>query len=165
MSTKKEVRLKRLGMLYEMMLNHKQLFKDVEFNICLWIDKQNNRYQQNKCGTAACALGSACLYPPFRKMGLRYDADQIPYFRNHREFAAGAVFFGISEDEAKWLFMSARYGIQPDAIFPRMVARRIKHLIKLYEKDTDALDREKTLALSRFGITEYEIKNQWGARG
>lgn len=74
---------------------------------------------QNYCGTAACALGHAAMIPEFHRAGLRYTwefddckqrwvADVCLTADGHKldNDAAGAKFFGLSQNEAWNLFFA-----------------------------------------------------------
>lgn len=77
----------------------------------------------NVCGTAACALGSAALYPPFIKQGL-HVSKTYPDWANKKDNidqvigctdpetgykyengAAGQLFFGLSRAKSDLIFM------------------------------------------------------------
>jgi hypothetical protein len=62
----------------------------------------------NACGTAACAVGWACVYPPFKAQGLgRYGSG--PEFNSEVSWAATMAFFEVDDYEAQSLFQSAAY--------------------------------------------------------
>ena len=74
----------------------------------------------NACATAACALGTAALYPPLFDQGLRLITNTrllkhklhlgcTVYYEGHTETDAGAKFFDLSYDEARFLFNPAYY--------------------------------------------------------
>lgn len=138
------IRLKRLKQLKYMLDNHSKLFKDTHFYMGAWIKraapfktKQLCRY--DACGSAACALGSAALYPPFMKAGLKFVRDPMsmyvawPAYKRFRETEAGMEFFGIDLNEAEYLFIPCEYH-QDDTsdIKPKHVAKRVAVLIKKY---------------------------------
>lgn len=107
------------------------------------------------CNTGACALGSAALYKPFNKMGLRVDYHDVIYkdpitkeiYGESGENAeAGAAFFGISMGQADWLFYGENYRasnetfldewkyevyVEPplEKVTPAMVAARVQAII------------------------------------
>lgn len=96
------------------------------------------------CGTSACALGYAAMHPAFRRAGLRlvankgWNADEqpfIPMVDALRAENAGAKFFGIDEEEADDLFLPGRYRYEHGdrKITPKMVAKRVRKLIRQYE--------------------------------
>jgi hypothetical protein len=120
-----KLRLKRLKQLKYMMENHKKIFPESIFDIDAWIKPAKSR-----CGTAACALGSACFYPPFQKQGLSIDGykklsdvgkaakkigedafDFSPGFdgNDYDGYETGANFFGIEIDESYFLFKPDHY--------------------------------------------------------
>lgn len=88
--------------------------------------------EEYNCGTAACALGSAALYPPFIKQGLCVDestGDGVR-FEEHLDFRAGAEFFGLQDwwipgsykrGDLEWLFWP-----DPDRVLtPQDIAERV----------------------------------------
>lgn len=91
------------------------------------------------CSTFACALGLACLDPEFQAQGLHYmvraklggvHAWMIPAFEDHAEFNAGAAFFGISYEDAQYLFDPDCYdGTPVEAEGELFVAKRIDDFI------------------------------------
>ena len=101
-----------------MLTHHDQIFPKVKFDIRVW----SSSVEIQDCGTAACALGSACLYEPFRKQGLGLcspgGVKVWPYLTGIRNvpgcdspdgFEVGAAFFGISYSESKSLFNPGAY--------------------------------------------------------
>ena len=95
------------------------------------------------CGTAACALGTATLFPPFAALGLTM-CYELPHFRNHTGTMAGAKFFGISHAQSRWLFLPTLYNPRFDPakhntnwsendveirIKPEMVADRVRQIL------------------------------------
>lgn len=79
-----------------------------------------------KCGTAACALGSACMLPEFNKAGLKLDGAALPAYKGYSESVAGAEFFGLDYDEACLLFMPWNYKDNPT---PKTVAKRVREIL------------------------------------
>lgn len=57
------------------------------------------------CDTACCALGAAALNPTFNKMGLDVDDSWLIRYKTYTNDDAGTEFFGITEDESRYLFM------------------------------------------------------------
>lgn len=104
------------------------------------------------CGTTACAVGWACALPEFQKEGLRYGTAgptleglvTEPGKEWRDSWTAVETFFGLSEDDAAWLFIDDNYHDEGQAmpglpkksdhsdyadIKPRHVADRIRHLL------------------------------------
>lgn len=136
-------RLKRLELLNTMLMEHDHIFSKVKFDIDVWNvsgeENINNVYHRvvlkksgEICGTAACALGSAALYEPFMKMGLRIGYYNAPLYDENSEFDAGAEFFGINGRESEYLFSPSEYDQRK--VTPRTVAKRVRELIKQYSK-------------------------------
>lgn len=160
-----KLRLSRLKELEFMLLNHKKIFKEkkITFDMWEWGTKQYDLKTTKKiigkkkvpikelCGSAACALGSAAIYPPFIKQGLHLKEDEIsvkinydrkvpeleyyfsfvPSYKRETHKYAGAKFFGITDNEADNLFMTINY--EESIITTKDVAERVKKLIKKYE--------------------------------
>lgn len=160
-------RLERLGELKHLMENHDELIgkpEKVAFNMNFWRTKRERLGLTveipESCGTAACALGSACLYKPFMEKGLKTEAyDQGIYkpaltgynspindYCNSGVYV-GAEFFGISHKEAEFLFSPLQYTDKylfselarrfqkrvVKRIRPKQVARRIDILMQRYK--------------------------------
>lgn len=166
--------LKRLKDLKYMLNNHDKLFKPkkIKFNIGSWVNQNPEDRNRMKlyptkeeaannvcqCDSSACALGSAALYEPFIKDGLKWEIavknehdekngwsikgyyPEEPEFDGFSGTYAGAAFFGISNSESSWLFMPDAYfkangdNLSSKKITPKMVAIRVAHLIKHYTK-------------------------------
>jgi hypothetical protein len=134
---KNDIRLKRLKRLKRMLDNHDKLFTKTKFNINGWCLTKVNK-KGEVCNTAACALGSACLYKPFMKEGLKLDGNNLPTYKRHEEFDAGAKFFGITDSESNYLFSPSAYNSsyleKPiKNVKPKHVALRVQELIKQYK--------------------------------
>ena len=123
-----EVNLSRLKKLKYMLEHHDEIFKKDDtskvkvdnkmytsvgkFDLSVWF-KPN-------CVSAACALGSAACYPPFKRMGLKLSGDSLvgtgiwfkPEYKEWTDFEAGAAFFSISLYESDWLFNPSHYEIE-----------------------------------------------------
>jgi hypothetical protein len=89
------------------------------------------------CGSAACAMGTAMLHPWFIERGLKAKVKvkspsystryAVPSFDGKEDFAAAARFFGITEDQADWLFAATSY--MRGQVTELMVADRIDAFI------------------------------------
>ena len=84
----------------------------------------------DSCGSAACAAGWACRDHVFQEQGLQLDAS-FPCFMSKLGFEAVEAFFGLSRQEAWFLFDPEAY---PDIakesdITPADVRARIYELI------------------------------------
>lgn len=112
--TTKQQSLERLKILKDMLERHDEIFPEVEFDMDTWADTTNEtpKDKQNKhCGTAACALGSAASYEPFRRRGLKLTDEPFPTpkFNLLYGYEAGAEFFGISKGSSEMLFNPVYY--------------------------------------------------------
>lgn len=169
----RKTRVKRLSMLKDMLDRHDELFPKAKFDINEWLyvdgqDKPENYdksgaclIKEGFCATAACALGSAALYEPFNKMGLKVFKN-VPQFNGVIGFDAGVDFFGISLEESYFLFNPSSYdeddslsdftkngayntqNIEPKVsgakhvrgkVKPKHVAERVKFLIDWYSNN------------------------------
>lgn len=102
------------------------------FNIAFW-----------DCGTAACAVGHACLNPVFQAQGLTIAetgfGDFVPHVKDggghiRRSWDAVNTFFGINDETSTHLFCGHAYqSATADAddveVTPDMVADRIVELL------------------------------------
>jgi len=140
----RKTRLNRLRKLRHIMLNHDRVFvpgnKDnangkVLFDINTWGEElTRQRARVSHCNTAACALGSAGLYKPFRRAGLKTDPSMCmavtyrePGARaSFRElgFSAGEKFFGISRYESQFLFDPLYYYARQKPFMPQGLAAK-----------------------------------------
>lgn len=129
----------RLKMLHKMLVNHHKIFKEVMFDQCTFGKKLSGKVARNACTghwckTAACALGSAALYKPFKKMGLKVNrASDSVIFGNRENYAAGEKFFNITERQSEYLF-GTHYNMETSDVTPFDVADRVEELIKKYSK-------------------------------
>ncbi len=136
----------RLLKLRDMLERHHELFPQTEFDMLCWA--RDSWQSPTNCKTAACALGSAALYPPFKKMGLTLY-DDVPMFKDSTGIDAGAEFFGITRHESEFLFDDNEYNgpirdwgfiakiskskYVHGAIKPHHVITRIDFILKLRE--------------------------------
>lgn len=95
-------------------------------------EKLNN----HTCGTTACAVGWACSIPEFINLGLHMPLHRVsawssyPVFSGQVSWDAVEKFFGITQEESKYLFQSDYYYGTSEAT-PSGVAIRIKQFVKL----------------------------------
>lgn len=143
---KKYQRVSRLTKLLYMLLNHKKLFveKGIKFDLNYWQEHLDQDYVEPTvskvkgktvvCNTAACALGSAAMYTPFTKLGLGIRG-YAPAYSGYNDFAAGAVFFGITEEESHFLFGPFKYTNQSEQgkFLKSWHDRYVTPLIKKYQ--------------------------------
>lgn len=98
--------------------------KSRSFNLDKWFEK-------TPCGTAACAVGSACFIPEFKRLGLRLrqvGSAWYPVFKGDAGYTAAARFFGISWGAAETFFCPDSY--KPDEQGnPLAVATRIREFV------------------------------------
>ena len=110
---KNSTRIERLDNLIYMLDNHDEIFPKLKFNIDSWAKSKEGAEITRKvdCRTAACALGSACFYEPFTKLGLKLSDDgwDEPNYKGEQDFLAGAKLFGITEEESNFLFSPGEF--------------------------------------------------------
>lgn len=110
-----------------------------KFSLYTWCRSPNYVYDSPDCGTTACALGHAGLMPAFRKAGLKTEASEnggrvclTPRGKRAASTSwnekAGMEFFGLTHDEALYLFFPGHYPINERTA--KDVAKRIKQMIK-----------------------------------
>lgn len=96
---------------------------------------EEGRSNGDSCGTSACAMGFACLHPPFIAQGLTYIPHMGIVYTSEEQgkrwtgFEAAADFFGIDYDDAYNFFAKTRYSTY-DKTSPWQVADRIEQFIK-----------------------------------
>lgn len=129
-----------------------------------------------RCGTTACAVGWAALDPGFREEGFHlvaiktrvWSSEQIffepsqlsdvkagllwdsfggaPCFEDKKNWDAVRAFFGVTQPQARWLFLPSSYS-EVEARNPRAVARRIRTLLDATPV-APKLEREVLLAIT-----------------
>lgn len=131
-------RVERLMMMNDMLKNHSKLFKTVTFDLGIWAEGmeegKDGSIVAGSCGTAACAVGSACIYKPFNKLGFVLEgtenSEQYPVYGEYTGWSAVRHFFGITYDEANHLFSEDFYeSHNPTA---KQVAKRVRELVVKY---------------------------------
>jgi hypothetical protein len=132
----------RLLKLADLLENDAANDKGVRFNLSLWArpsgEDEFKPRQKVKidCGTTACAVGLACISGTFRDDGLRYSIKKFdgfcPIFEKAEGWNAVKDFFGLSFDDAYYLFGDSSYpsGKTQGAEGERYVARRIRDLTR-----------------------------------
>ena len=78
----------------------------IGFDLANWYDADH------PCGTAACAVGHACLNPVFNAQGLTLDRGilfESPKFGDSHGWDAVEVFFGLEPSDAKFFFCEDSY--------------------------------------------------------
>lgn len=93
------------------------------FDIRTWVRK-------NECNTVACAVGEATFMKRFRDLGLRWSPGAVsPAYKNYFGWLAVQKFFGLTLDQATWLFTVGGYGRSTGNVGPGEVAARIRELL------------------------------------
>lgn len=80
-----------------------------------------------RCNTSACAIGSACFHPVFRKLGLKWNR-WYPQFKTAEGWDAVENFFGLTSLQAVSLFFYQYYPSQ-GATTATEVAERIEKFL------------------------------------
>lgn len=80
------------------------------------------------CGTTACALGWACTMPSFRALGARFNWRGVPTIDNCAPMEVAEQLFGVSYNEACFLFlpMSSGLGLHATA---KQVAKHLRQFV------------------------------------
>ena len=123
----------------------------------------------NHCGSTACALGWAALYPPFVKQGLRLDEDGDPWYFGTTYADGAALFFDMGPIDAGLVFGAhhtlSEYtsGLEtvraPESgdeyphsnLHPRYSQKRVAlHRIRLYLLSQGAITQERSDELAKF---------------
>lgn len=134
MSVKPHVGLRRLLRLAD----HLDTVPRKSFDMRYW------RAEGANCGTVSCAAGHACSIPSFRKAGLVMEYDYTMYaglkvfmvkYKSDESFDALAQFFGISSEDAEFLFNPQQYNQYFYAnITTKQVANRIRKYVERAKK-------------------------------
>jgi hypothetical protein len=98
-----------------------------KFNLSMW---------RNSCGTVACAVGWAASDPGFKRAGFSLRKHEssiwgnlhVPHYGEVNHWTAVEKFFGLSREQAEYLFLHLSYSGY-DAT-PREVAERIRNFVK-----------------------------------
>ncbi len=96
------------------------------FDLSNWADKG---FSQKKCGTTACAAGWATVCFPRSGLKLRSGSLGSLEYRDELGFAAAMAFFGITRDEAYYLFDPVSYESPHNK--RRNVAKRLREVAKM----------------------------------
>lgn len=104
------------------------------FNMRSWAKNKMPSNPDLTCGTSACAIGLACTLPAFKRKGFvlgrivctseTFSAE--PIFENRDGYDAVKNFFGITFDDALWLFCPDRYP-RPFDVKKEEVIERIRY--------------------------------------
>lgn len=103
-----------------------------------------------KCGTAACAAGTAMFHPWFNARGfkakqrLAHGYQPLNTYKKangwDEGWAAVESFFGLSTTDAEYIFTDFNYVVMGD-VAPKHVAARIRKFVKYKEKQVASLKR------------------------
>lgn len=97
-----------------------------EFSLVGWFSRRYKR-EKNKdivCGYCCCAIGEATFIPAFKKLGLYMDGSS-PAFKEYWQWDAVKAFFGLTYDEANYLFSYMSYAAAAKTT-PAQVSTRIR---------------------------------------
>jgi len=121
----------------------------VKFDLSSWAStREHNETPKMSCGTAACAIGVACLSKEFEDEGFSYEISSYRYpeinitpkFKHSIGWFAVRNFFELDRFECAWLFYDSNYTITTGAEAELEVANRIDQLIAndgLTDKEKD----------------------------
>jgi len=104
MSKPSPVAIERLRTLYSIIAGIPEPRLDLE----RWINDgvEDFKTAATDCGTIACGVGWACLYPKFNREGLRVSPSDTPTFNGLLGWPAVEKFFDLTGHEARSLFSS-----------------------------------------------------------
>lgn len=110
-------------------LERLRLSKKRTFDMCTWSGK-------TLCGTSACAIGYGARMKKLRKLGLSLcrpslGSGLVPIFMHYKDWRAVEKFFGLTSDEAYFLF-----GMGELVVSPRYIAARILRFVENHGKQT-----------------------------
>lgn len=113
-----------------------------------YIRRVSDKELLEECGTAACAVGWACAYPPFMAQGLHWSYNNYPIYRanaqeTYSSWGAVEQFFGLGECMDEYLFLTTRECYPGSRGMPDEDVSRFVHI-----KD----DRELVLARIRYHL-------------
>jgi hypothetical protein len=117
-------RLLKLADLVEQSVEKSRGRKGFRFTMCDWGHAEHNVAPSLDCGTSACMMGVAAISGKFKRAGLRYTViSNGPYgadlavhlnsdvpCRYTSAIPAAEALFGISREEAHFLFLPGMYG-------------------------------------------------------
>lgn len=131
--------IERLQKLHDLLGNLKTEFPHMKFDINDWSKPDDG------CGTAACAVGFACIHPWFNEQGLipvgtkhdwwpALDPTIFPGYPSGalEAWVAIRAFFELDHRTAEYLFSGYRYREDVD-VTPEMVQARIMEVINTSE--------------------------------
>jgi hypothetical protein len=147
--------LELAALLEKKQANPEEVFPEItKFDLSVWrypVYREKSCGVLEQCGMSACAIGLACLHPPFRKLGLgfanaghpvytpmmsnpMYTPTKVvgdPVFDPDATFNWEAVgrFFDIDEHSAEWLFSVCFYNKTESITTPGEVAQRIREFL------------------------------------
>lgn len=126
-----------------------------EFDLSGWSTRKTRRggflwMQAVECGTAACAVGLACLSGEFSHDGLsavKYqDGTILPIYGEASNWDAVQGFFGLSQRQALYLFDENSYDVRQGQLAAAAVAARIRALVGRSERSKRASKPRRTTA-------------------
>lgn len=116
---------------------------------------------KGSCGTAVCAIGTACWLNTFEGLGYRWDEDGSMEPFCYTEWPVGLqvkltgwpaveYFFNLSSDLADWLFAEENYNKDTK---PSDVALRIRCLIEASGQETPTMEKRRQAIIDGMKIT------------
>ena len=88
-----------------------------KFNLEHWVSIKD------EVVTHVCGVGVAALHPYFRARGFGFTENWRPTYLNNRNWGAVENFFGLTKEQARYLFSVNQYKNNPS---PVIVANRIR---------------------------------------
>lgn len=128
--------IERLRMLYAMLRG----LPEEKVDLKNWREKKTGKgsfaycddeelVDADSCGTAGCAVGWACAYPPFKAMGLKMHS--APTYDGSPGWAAVTHFFGIEYRYAEFLFL------KPEEAAHDLFSGEMRHAFRRRDGESD----------------------------
>lgn len=98
-----------------------------------------------ECGTVGCAIGWMPAVPEFRSLGVRLvqyprdpSCEYVELGRGRTDFGVARGLFGLSVDEANYLFQPGPEGLGYSGLPPRATPKQVAKHIRRWVKDHPA---------------------------
>lgn len=121
----------RLRLMQVMLTFHNVIFPNTRFDLGSWQShERGSPTKPSDCGYAACAVGSATAWLPFRLLGfIASPYNGVPVYRGNIAWDAVRKFFGVTQEQAAFLFDKYKY-VSGSETTPQDVRARISLFLK-----------------------------------
>lgn len=101
---------------------------------------ENEDFKKESCGYHGCACGWTASYKKFNKKGFTYKDSMLQYYNSktnetYRGWNAVNKFFGLTQEEAEYLFSSNSYKNHEERTDLELVISRIERFIEIGEME------------------------------